>query len=220
MAAHPLPRQPVRPEYPRVHVDLDQRTVRLLDAALHHHHAADLPGAVDPVEDPELALAILAGVTADLVEGHPGHVPVDDDVDLFPADAPGEGVLLRKSLHDLLDPRGDRVPAFVHPDAERGEGFHPPGLRRLHPVARQRLEVPLQPSLGLGADHRQDRGLVRLAFVHPAISGNVGSQHSTADISQHAAKPQIGVMPTRIRIMQVVTTIDPSSRGLKRGRPT
>ena len=192
MAAHPLPRQPVRPEDPRVRVDLDQRAARLLDAALHHHHAADLPGAVDPVEDPELALAILAGVAADLVEGHPGHVPVDDDVDLFPADAPGEGVLLRKSLHDLPDPRGDRVPAFVHPHAERGEGLHPPGLRRLHPVARQRLEIPLQPSLGLGADHRQDRGPVSLAVVHPAVPYGNGSQHSMVGLLEHDGTSYLG----------------------------
>ena len=84
------------------------------------------------------ALAVLAGIAADLVEGHPGHVPVDDDVYLLPADAPVEVVLLREPRHDLLGCARRSRPS-LRPPGRRAEAkaSMPPGLRRLHPMARQ-----------------------------------------------------------------------------------
>jgi hypothetical protein len=137
---------------PRVGVDLDQRVVRLLDRALQHHRATDLPGAADPVQDPMLALAILAGVAADLVEGHPGDVAVETTLTLSqrtrPAKARFSGTARRSCRSARRSP-----PSLVHPHAERGPVFQPPGLRRLDPVARPRRVVALQPGFGFGADH-------------------------------------------------------------------
>src|SRR5690349_3445036 len=128
MTAQALLRQLVRPQDASLTVDLDERTGRLFDGALHHHHAADLPAAIDAVQHSQLALAVPTGVAADLVEGHPRHIAAYDDVDLLPADPSVERQLFREPLDDPPEPGGNGVPAFVHPDAEFGEILHPPRL--------------------------------------------------------------------------------------------
>ena len=97
MIVHPFPGLAIYPEDPRLGVDLDQRAGGVLDAALQDDEAADLPVAVDAVEDLQLVLhtrqlELVAGVDADLVVADPCHVGADDDVDAVPADTLGEGL--------------------------------------------------------------------------------------------------------------------------------
>ncbi len=133
MTAHPLARCSRFVQNTRLRVDLDQRAVRLLDAALHHHHAADLPGTVHPVKNPELALAVLAGITADLAEGHPGHVPSRTMLTLPSARAPQKPACPGNRSTTLLS-RAAIIsqPASTRTPSEVNACIYAAAARRLH----------------------------------------------------------------------------------------
>ena len=81
----------------------------------------------------------------------------------------------------------------------------------------KRLEVPLQPSLGLRADHCQDRRPVRLAVVHPTVSGDVGISIARPAPSGMGAASGLGNVDQQQEDPAAVA-IHSSSRSPRRGR--
>ena len=66
------------------------------------------------------------------------------------------------------------------------------GFAATAPSGSPTLEIPLQPSLGLGADHCQNRRPVSLAVVHPAVPYGNGSQPSMVDLLEHDGTSYLG----------------------------